>query len=228
MLPDCDGFLPISSKLDYIYRFSRHLTHRTNVLTICLPPAGWGPWALPSQCGGNIVRFRWISSNFVKTRLFTWNLTSHTPDAQFNPFLPPPCWGLGKLNCQCSGNIARFWQISSNLVKLNYLYRFNRQQAPIVPVLTFVSQLFAEDPGPSIPNVVVILPDFDGLLQLSSKLDYLYRFSRNPTPTMPVLTLCLPPARWGPKAPDSECNGNIASFRRISSNLTKTRLSIQI
>ena len=30
------------------------------------------------------------------------------------------------------------------------------------------------------------------------------------------------------KAPDSECNGNIASFRRISSNLTKTRLSIQI
>ena len=50
------------------------------------------------------------------------------------------------------------------------------------------------------------------------KLDYLYRFSRNPTPTMSVLTLCLPPARWGPKAPDSECNGNIASFRRISSN----------
>ena len=96
-----------------------------------------------------------------------------------------------------------------------------------MPVLIFVSQLFAEDPGPSILSVVAKLPDFDGLLQLSSKLDYLYIFSRNPTPTMPALTLCPPPARWGPKAPDSECNGNVASFRRIS-NLNKTRLSIQI
>ena len=33
-----------------------------------------------------------------------------------------------------------------------------------MPVLTFVSQLFAEDPGPQIPSVVAILPDLDGLL----------------------------------------------------------------
>ena len=31
---------------------------------------------------------------------------------------------------------------------------------------------------------------------------------------MSVLTLCLPPARWGTKAPDSECNGNIAKFSK--------------
>ena len=41
-----------------------------------------------------------------------------------------------------------------------------------MPVLTFVSELYAEDPGLSIPSVVAILPDFDGLLQLSSKFDY--------------------------------------------------------
>ena len=78
----------------------------------------------------------------------------------------------------------RFLRIWS---KLNYLYRFNCQQAPIMLVLTFVSQLLAEDPGPSIPSVVAILPDFDGLLQLSSKLDYLYRFSHNPTPAITVI-----------------------------------------
>ena len=55
----------------------------------------------------------------------------------------------------------------------------------------FVSHLLAENPGPLIPSVVAILPDFDGFLQITSKLDYLYRSSRNPKPTMPVLTLCL-------------------------------------
>ena len=88
---------------------------------------------------------------------------------------------------------------------------------------TFVSHLLAEDRGKPIPSVVAILPVFDRHLPISSKLDYLYRCYRHPTPTMPKLTLCLPPARRRPKAPDFECNG---SFGRISSNLIKTLLSI--
>ena len=91
---------------------------------------------------------------------------------------------------------------------------------------TFVSHLLAEDPGKPIPSVVAILPVFDRYLPISSKLDYRYRCYRHPTPNMPKLTLCLPPACRRPKAPDSECNGNIASFGRISSNLINTLLFI--
>ena len=112
--------------------------------------------------------------------------------------------------------------------KLDFLCRCNRHPTPKMPKSTLCLPPARWEPKALIPSVVAILPDFDGFLQITSKLDYLYRFSRNPTPTMSVLTLCLPPARWGPKAPDSECNGNIASFRRISSNLNKTRLSVQI
>ena len=38
-----------------------------------------------------------------------------------------------------------------------------------------VSYLLAEDPGPSIPNIVAILSDFDGFLLILSKLNYPYR-----------------------------------------------------
>ena len=91
---------------------------------------------------------------------------------------------------------------------------------------TFVSHLLAEDPGKPIPSVVAILPVFNKFLPISSKLDYLYRCYQHPTTKMPKLTLCLPPARGRPKAPDFEWNGNIARFGRISSNLIKTRLFI--
>ena len=142
-------------------------------LTLCLPPARWGPKAPDSECNGNIAKF---SKDFFQ---FNQNATIYT-----------------------------------DLIVIRHL----------MPKLTFVSHLLAEDPGPSIPIVVAILPDFDGFLQITSKLDYLYRFSRNLTPTMPVLTLCLPPARWGPKAPDSECSGQYCQismdFFKSSQNST--------
>ena len=133
-------------------------------LTLCLPPARWGPGTLDSLCSGNIAWFRWISFNFIKTWL-----------------------SIRPLKCQNQ---------------------------------PFVSHLLAENPGPLIPSVVAILPDFDGFLQITS--------SDHPTPKMPKSTLCLPPARWEPRALDSECSGNIARFRWISSIHVKTRLFIQI
>ena len=110
-------------ELDYLYRYSPNQTPPLPKFTLCLPSARWGPRALDSQCSGKIARFRWISSNFTKTRLF-------------------------------------------------------------------------------------------------------YRFSRHLTLPMVVLTICLPPARWGPRAPDSQCSGNIARFRWISSIFIKTGLFI--
>ena len=85
-----------------------------------------------------------------------------------------------------------FFQLNQNstiVTDLNVIRHLRGQNQP------FVSHLIAEDPGPSIPNVVAILSDFDGFLLISSKLNYLYRFSRDPTPAMPKLARCLPPAR---------------------------------
>ena len=145
--------------------------------TFCLPPARWGPRVLDSRCSGNIASFRWISSNWIKTRLFT--------------------------------DLIVIWHLQC-------------QNQP------FVSHLLAEDSGPSIPSVVAILPNFDDFLIISSKLDHLYRFNRHPTRPMVVLTLCFPPARWGPRTLDFQCSGNIAWFRWILSNFVKTRPFIQI
>ena len=64
---------------------------------------------------------------------------------------------------------------------------------------------------------------------LIKTLLFMYWFNRHLTPTMPKSTLCLPPAPWGPRALDSRCSGNIASFRWISFNfIKKTWLSVQM
>ena len=104
----------------------------------------------------------------------------------------------------------QFNQNSTIVTDLNVIRHQRSQNQP------FVFRLLA-----STPNVVAILPDFDGFLLILSKLNYLYRFSRHPTTAMPKLTRCLPPARWGPRDADSQCIGIIASFRCISSNFIK-------
>ena len=72
--------------------------------------------------------------------------------------------------------------------------------------------MLAEERGPSFPSVVAILPNFDGFLPILSKLKYLYGCNRLPTYRMSKITLCLPPARLGPREADSQCSGNISSF----------------
>ena len=177
ILPDFDGFLQITSKLDYLYRFSRYPTPTMPVLTLCLPPARWGPKAPDSECNGNIASFRRIASNLTK------NSTIYT-----------------------------------DLIVIRHL---NAK-------ITFVSHLLAEDPGPSIPFVVAILPDFDEFLLISSNLT----IYTDVTVIRPLKCQNQPFVshlpRWEPKALDSECSGNIARFRWISSNHVKTRLFIQI
>ena len=143
-------------------------------------------------------------------------------------YLPPARRRPKAPDSECNGNIASFWRIFSNLIKnrlftdLIVIWHLQCQNQP------FVSHLLAGDSGPSIPSVVAILPNFDDFLIISPKLDQLYRFSRYPTLPMVVLTLCLPPARWGPKTLDFQCSGNIPWFRWILSNFVKTRPFIQI
>ena len=140
--------------------------------------------------------------------------------------LPPARWGLRPLDSPCSGNFAICRWTSSNFIK-THLYRCNRHLTLKCQNSPLVSHLLAENQGPLIWSVVAILPDFDGFLKMSFKLDYLYRFRSNRTPTLSVLTVCLPPARWGPRALDSQCRCNIAWFRWIS-YFAKTRPFIQI
>ena len=65
------------------------------------------------ECRGNIARFRWISSNCAKTRLY---LFSRHPTPQMPVLtlcLHPVHWGPKTLESHCRGNITRFQWISS-------------------------------------------------------------------------------------------------------------------
>ena len=228
ILPNFVAFLQISSKLDHLCRFSRNPIPTMPKSPLCLLPASWGPRALDFQRSGNIARFRWISSNLIKIRLFIQIETSSDPTMQKIYPLSPTCslrtkgcqFPVQWQYCQFSMDFFQLNQNSTIVTDLNVIRHLRGQNQP------FVSHLLSEDPGPSIPNV--ILPNFDGFLLISSKLNYLYRFSRHSTPAMPKSTLCLLPARWGPRALDSQYSGNIAWFWWISSNFVKTQLSIQM
>ena len=59
------------------------------VLTLCLPPVRWGPRTLDFQCSGSIAWFRWILSNFVKTRpCIQIQPPSDPSNGSFNPLSP--------------------------------------------------------------------------------------------------------------------------------------------
>ena len=173
ILPIFDDFLIISPKLDQLYRFSRHPTRPMVVLTLCLPPARWGPKTLDFQCSVNIAWFRWILSNLVKTRPFIQIQPPSDPSyGRFN-LLSPTCtlrtqgprFSVKGQYCQISVDFLKFRQNSTIHTDLAIIQHLQYPNSP------FVSHLLAEDPGPSIPSVVAILPDIDGFLPISSKLD---------------------------------------------------------
>ena len=86
------------------------------------------------------------------------------------------------------------------LSKLNYLDRCNRHPATKMPKsLSPTCSLRTQ--GPWFRNVVAILPDFDGFLPISTKLDYFYTDLAVIRPyNVRLFNPCLPPARWGPRA----------------------------
>ena len=230
ILPDFDGFLPILSKLNYLDRCNRHPATKMPKLTLCLPPARWGSRALDSQCSGNIASIDGFLSISSKKLDYLYRCYRHpTPKLPKLTLCLPPARRRPKAqDSEFNGTIASFGRISTNLIKtrlftdLIVIWHLQRQNQPLV------SHLLADDSGPSNPSVVAILPNFDDFLIISPKLDQLYRFSRHPTRQVVVLTLCLPPARWGHKTLDFQCNVNIAWFRWILSNFVKTRPFIQI
>ena len=160
MLPDFGGFLPNSSKSNYLYRCNRHPTPKIPKLTLCLPPARWRPRALDSKCSGNITRYRCFFLLQISSKLdYLWSISSHLtfPMIVLTLCLSPARWRPRALDSQCNGNV-------------------------------------------------------DGFLPILSKLKYLYRYNRPPTYRMSKITLCIPSARLGPREADSQCSGNISSL----------------
>ena len=116
--------------------------------------------------------------------------------------------------CQISMDFFQFYQNSTTYTDVTVIRPLKCQINPLSPTCSLRTQ------GPWFPVQWQYCQFSMDFFQFhKKKLDHLYRCYRHPTPKMPKLTLCLPPARWEPRALDSKCSGNIARFRRISSKL---------
>ena len=119
-------------------------------------------------------------------------------------------------------DFLKFLPISS---KLDHLCRFSRHPTLPMVVLTLSPTCLLRTQGQRFP----VWWQYSKITMNSSQFrhfDHLYRFSHHPTFPIAVLALCLPPAHSGPREADSQCSGNIASFRWIYSNLIKNYLII--
>ena len=136
-------------------------------ITLCLPPARWGPSRGQSQCSGNIVSFRCISSNLIKTRLFIQIYRHPTPTMpKSTPCLLPARWGPRALDSQKSGNIAIFWWISSNFIKTQLSIQMEPSSDPTMPEFILCLPPARRGPRDADPSAVAILPVFDVFLPI--------------------------------------------------------------
>ena len=145
--------------------------------TLCLPPARWGPRkADPVQwqyCQFSMYFFQFNQNSTIHTDLevnqpLSSTCSPPTPEHRF-----PVYWQY----CHISVDFFQFYQSSTIYADFLVILPFQRRFYP------FLSHTLAGDPGPSSLNAMIILPDFDGFLPISSKLDHFFRFSRHPSNT---------------------------------------------
>ena len=127
--------------------------------------------------------------DFDKFLPISQNSTIYTDLAAIRPFQ----WSFNPLSPTCSLRTMglRFpvqWQYCQFSM---YFFQFNQNSTIYTDLIAirhlqcqnqpFVIYLLAEDPGPSIANIVAILPYVDGFLPILSRLNHLYRCNRHPT-----------------------------------------------